>query len=144
MKEITTLSSKQNEQDWRNVLNPSQLYKLTYSLKILEGTVGKPVTFKSALTMETYLGFANPTKEAQENKHIPVADDDWKDKFVKTGGVTNLLSLLLTIDEKDASSGNKACFALLLKVINNFVTSRDQQQAKAHQLRYRSQQSIAL
>jgi hypothetical protein len=99
LRRLQTSTDVSNRTNWNELLDSSSLFKLLYSLQIIE----------SLMYQE------NPTDKTQLN--------EWCRQFVERGGVLHLLQILLNVDFFDEARGNKriACLASLLKVIDFFI-----------------------
>jgi hypothetical protein len=99
LRRLQTSIDVSNRTNWNELLDPSSLFKLLYSLQIIE----------SLMYQE------NPTDKTQLN--------EWCRQFVERGGVLHLLQILLNVDFFDEARGSKrmACLASLLKVIDFFI-----------------------
>jgi hypothetical protein len=96
---LQSSTEEPHKTNWSELLDARSLFKLLYSLQIVE----------SLMLQE------NPTDKSQLNQ--------WCLRFVQRGGVPYLFQILMNVDFFDETHGNKrmACLASLLKVIDFFV-----------------------
>jgi ubiquitin carboxyl-terminal hydrolase 34 len=100
LRRLQTSAVQPNRPNWNELLDSRSLFKLLYSLQIVE----------SLMFQE---------KSATDKNQL----NEWCTQFVQSGGVPYLLQILLEVDFFDETRGNKrlACLASLLKVVNFFI-----------------------
>eukprot|EP01132_Coremiostelium_polycephalum_P001351 gene1351-1706_t len=96
LQDITTLRTPVN---WNSLLDPTSSYRLLYSLQIIES-------------------FLNPSLQESESDR-----NEWKNRFVTSGGVNHLMDILMKIDLQNESRGAKrnTCLSMLLRAITSLI-----------------------
>ena len=90
--------------DWEALLDSNSMYKLLYSLQIVNGFIIPHEDSKSEEIMDA--------KEKEQ----------WRFKFLEKGGYQHLYDILMQFEHKEENAANTAqCLAFLLKIIKVFL-----------------------
>jgi len=137
--------------DWKEILDPQSIYKLTYALQVVdtclpepaaapppasaaatpaeEGTTpatpAVPTPATAAPAQPTELSTTAGANGANEGTHLSAAEQrEWCARFVNAGGVRHLLHILLTADFSNPGNGGTRrhfCLAILARLLDFFL-----------------------
>ncbi|KAN0015309.1 hypothetical protein ACTFIU_008036 [Dictyostelium citrinum] len=93
--------------NWDNLFDPRSSYRLLYSLLIIE----------SMVVNDSFIGDGSDNNLDGSN--------EWKQKFISSGGFDHLIKVLMTTDLQNPSRGGKrnTCLSVLLRIIFSILES---------------------
>ncbi|KAK5577390.1 hypothetical protein RB653_002331 [Dictyostelium firmibasis] len=96
--------------NWDNLFDPKSSYRLLYSLLIIE----------SMVVNDSYHGDGDVIGGSLDGGS---GSNEWKQKFISSGGSNHLIKILMTTDLQNPSRGNKrnTCLSVLLRIIYNIL-----------------------